>query len=122
MADNRHFDVRDDKNLRDWMRCCCGRETALGYDIHGGSKVVRLVFYWAIPESSIKPFPFKAGADFLTQFVEEWLPTVDPGPEPDHDGSNQRGFRIFNNEDWAYVGSDHYAFLAVEPAWLMYGK
>jgi len=38
----------------------------------------------------------------------------------DHDGSNGKGFLVYN-EYWGHVGS-HYAFLGVKPIWAWYGK
>lgn len=39
----------------------------------------------------------------------------------DHDGSNGKGFRIYN-EDWAGVAGSNYGILAVQPIWTWYGK
>lgn len=39
----------------------------------------------------------------------------------DHDGSNGKGFLIYN-EDWGHVAGSHYAFLGVKPVWAWYGK
>lgn len=39
----------------------------------------------------------------------------------DHDGSNGKGFRVYN-EDWGHVAKSHYAFLGVLPVWAWYGK
>lgn len=39
----------------------------------------------------------------------------------DHDGSNGKGFRIYN-EDWGHVAGSFYAILAVLPVWAWYGK
>lgn len=46
---------------------------------------------------------------------------ADYGRQPDHDGDNEKGWRLYN-ETWGMVGGDHSAFAAVEPAWAMYGK
>jgi hypothetical protein len=39
----------------------------------------------------------------------------------DHDGSNGKGFLIYN-EGWGHVAGSHYAFLGVKPVWAWYGK
>ena len=39
----------------------------------------------------------------------------------DHDGSNGKGFRVYN-EDWGHVGGYHYGVLGVIPVWAWYGK
>ena len=41
--------------------------------------------------------------------------------QPDHDGDNEKGFRIYN-ESWSRVDGNFYAFMAVRPEWQMYGK
>ncbi|WCK57542.1 hypothetical protein PP175_26110 (plasmid) [Aneurinibacillus sp. Ricciae_BoGa-3] len=38
-----------------------------------------------------------------------------------HDGSNAKGWRVYT-EDWGHVNEDHYAFLAITPAYMWYGK
>lgn len=39
----------------------------------------------------------------------------------DHDGDNDKGFRIYN-EAWGHVADSHYGILAVYPIWAWYGK
>lgn len=39
----------------------------------------------------------------------------------DHDGSDGKGFHIYN-EDWGHVAGSHYGILAVQPIWAWYGK
>jgi hypothetical protein len=39
----------------------------------------------------------------------------------DHDGSNGKGFLVYN-EYWGHIGESHYAFLGVKPVWAWYGK
>lgn len=39
----------------------------------------------------------------------------------DHDGSNGKGFKVYN-EDWGHVAGSSYAILAVLPVWAWYGK
>jgi hypothetical protein len=54
-------------------------------------------------------------------FVNGWLNKVDFGKEPDHDGSNGKGWRVFT-ETWGRVAGYSYTVCAVQPAWAMYGK
>jgi len=69
--------------------------------------------------TSLLPFPLdEQGAEF---WIQEWLKHQDYGREPDHDGDNGKGWRAFCTS-WGYVGSRHYAFLAVQPEWACYGK
>jgi hypothetical protein len=39
----------------------------------------------------------------------------------DHDGSNGKGFLVYN-EYWGHVAGSCYAFLGVKPVWAWYGK
>lgn len=80
----------------------------------------RLVLHWAIDSKGI-PLPAALDGDALRAFVEAWLEAVNYGPEPDHDGHNGRGCRVYN-ESWGQVDGEWSAFVAIEPAWLMYGK
>lgn len=94
-----------------------------------GKKVVgykatakRLTFFWMESSSAgytklLYPLTIPQAADFALG----WLATVDYGREPDHDGSNGKGWRLFN-DTWGRIDGDSYAFAAIEPAWAMYGK
>lgn len=80
----------------------------------------KLVFYWHdSPRSTNLPFPMTL--EQAADFANGWLEHVDYGDEPDHDGDNGKGWRLYC-EPWGYVDGDHYAFAAVEPVWAMYGK
>lgn len=57
----------------------------------------------------------------LTDQVKRFLASADYGPDPGHDGSNGRGFRVYN-EAWARIGNCWTADFAVEPSWAWYGK
>ena len=123
--DNHRFDITADKGLSDWIRCCCARRiSAVGWSTHPpeGDKPARLVFYWM--ESKAPGFtnlPFRADAAEVFTIAERWLAQSDYGPQPGHDGDNGKGFRLYN-ERWGHVDGRHEAFLAVSPAWAMYGK
>jgi hypothetical protein len=54
-------------------------------------------------------------------FAWSWLVEQDYGSQPDHDGSNHRGFILFNDA-WGHVGGDSYAIIAIGSAWAMAGK
>lgn len=54
--------------------------------------------------------------------ASDWLLGADYGEEPDHDGSNEKGWRCFR-DTWGRIdGMGSAAFLAVEPFWVEYGK
>lgn len=75
-------------------------------------------------EAIIHKLPYPMDCRAATEMVWGWLAEQ---PEEkyidymDHDGSNGRGFRVYN-ETWGHVGSSHYAFAGILPVWSWYGK
>ena len=69
----------------------------------------------------VQKLPYAMQGRALVEFAWHWLLTADYGRQPDHDGSNEEGWRVYN-ETWGHVGSSHYAFVAIRPVWAMYGK
>lgn len=58
----------------------------------------------------------------VTEFAWGCLESNKPtAKEPDHDGDNDKGFRLFT-ESWGQVFGEYQAFVAIEPIWAMYGK
>lgn len=47
--------------------------------------------------------------------ITSWLESQDYGKQPNHDGSNGKGFKAWSPEHWADV-------IVVQPRWSMYGK
>lgn len=90
-------------------------------------KPLRLVFYdnryrSSDPEGGDQvALPFTLDAAGTADFAARWLAEADYGREPDHDGDNGRGWRVYN-EGWGHVDSHHAAIIAVTPSWAMYGK
>lgn len=86
------------------------------------SRPPRLILHW-YGEDNKNLTPFLSPVDFeaATVSVRAWLKAQDYANEPDHDGDNSKGWRIFN-EAWGYVGDHRGAICAVETAWLMHGK
>jgi hypothetical protein len=66
--------------------------------------------------------PFPMDAEAAIPFLAAYLKTAEYGPEPDHDGSNERGFIVSTGDFWGHVEDCHYAFVGVYPNWEMYGK
>lgn len=125
MADNFHIDIAHEGDLKPAMRIAFAGAAggkAEGYAIDPDKG---LVFFWAIPrpeDPRIVPLPFKLDADGAADFAERWLSEQSYGKQPDHDGDNGRGWRIYN-EAWAQVQPyGPYGFVAVKPCWMMYGK
>jgi hypothetical protein len=87
------------------------------------SSVPRIVFGWGrnVSEAGWTPFPASMNAQQLHGIVLGWLSEADYGQQPGHDGSNGRGWRLYN-EQWSRVQPYTYAIFAVEPQWAWYGK
>ena len=121
--DNRCFDVQDCENLKEWVAVCMGNDKAVGWRITMDEKNHRLVFYWSRPDAGDDyfPLPVQCDADVITPIIERFLVIAKYGDEPDHDGHNKRGFRIYN-EAWGHVDGSSRAFMAVAPCWAMFGK
>ena len=79
-----------------------------------------LILYWA-DSSRAEKLPGPMDAAQLVDFAWEWLQKQDFGKQPDHDGSNSKGWRIFN-EAWGHVKGEWAAFCAIQPIWAMHGK
>lgn len=79
-----------------------------------------LILFWSAEKDAL-PLPYPLDLDGSTDFVKGWLKNVDAGEEPDHDGDNKLGWRVFN-EQWGYVAGYHQAIVGVQPAWAMFGK
>lgn len=83
---------------------------------------VAMVFRWTKEGSKgAVALPFKLDAAGAAEFAQRWLAEQDFGRQPDHDGHNGRGWRVFTGA-WGHVGADRYAICGVTPAWAMYGK
>lgn len=82
-----------------------------------------MIFLWGdfekIPDRVA--LPFEMTAEFSADLAERWLAVTEYGDEPDHDGDNRKGWRVFN-EDWGHVCGLHAAICGIRPEWAMYGK
>lgn len=88
--------------------------------VKGPKGVLTLIFLWSA-EGDSTPLPFPLDLEGATQFAKHWLEVADYGPQPDHDGDNRKGWRIFT-EEWGHVAYYHFAIVGIQPAWAMYGK
>lgn len=89
----------------------------------------RLIFVWGAVKDRRDPalveFPFKMDAPGAADFAGRWLAEQDYGEEPDIDGSNHRGYRVFNEEGRVKLidgTTEDFAVVAVEPVWAIYSK
>lgn len=84
-----------------------------------------LVLRWTtaekISENGPINLPSKFDAKGSADIAQRWLSEQDFGREPDHDGHNQKGWRVVTG-NWGHVCGDRYAICAILPWWAAYGK
>lgn len=117
--DNRSIDLtlegRQDFNHA--MRIAIGNKKTTGYRLHENC----MVLYWTESKNSLK-LPYPMDTEQTINMVWGWLEYTKPDyPQPDHDGDNGKGFKIFN-EAWGHVFGEWQAYIAIQPVWAMYGK
>lgn len=129
IMDNFQMDIRSrvkthfDEALRIAFDAAPGRK-ATHYRI---TEKYGFILYWdGDGVKGVIAFPYEMSYKDAIPFVWGWLQKVDYDiyEEPCDDGGdveNVKGFRIFN-EMWGHVDGDHYAFIAVKPAWAWLGK
>lgn len=81
---------------------------------------IRLILTWNEGKNTI-PFPAPMTVEDCEPFIMAWLRTIEYGAQPDHDGDNSKGWRVYN-ESWGRIQNHTYSFVAIEPVWLMHGK
>lgn len=83
----------------------------------------KFILFWADSEIQLTGMiPLPPMGPFETEIVvNAWLASADYGREPDHDGSNTKGCRVYN-DTWGHAAGYWQAFAVIEPAWLMHGK
>lgn len=126
-ADNFHIDMTGVSIELALKVAFSGKKQAVGWaEFPANPKLLvdltqkRLVLFW-YKDESMTSFPAPLDEAGVFSLVNSWLSAQDYGPQPDHDGDNGKGCRVYN-EAWGHVASKHGAFVAIEPAWLMYGK
>jgi len=119
MSNSFRFDFTDDEKIEEMMALAFRKQPkgASGWGVVDGS----LIFYWGTIESPAVPFPVRVDSGAAAQIATSWLAEQDYGREPDTDGFAKRGFRIYN-EAWGHAGGSYQGFVAVKPAWIVYGK
>ena len=80
---------------------------------------ILILFKWDATNAMKLPYPMDLDDSF--SFIKGWLKNVDYGQEPDHDGTNNHGWRVFT-ERWGNVAGYSSAMVGIQPAWAMYGK
>lgn len=80
-----------------------------------------LVLLWSEDGAESQRFPIPLDAEGVFEMVWSWLGSANRGKEPDQDGSNAEGWRIYCDH-WGHFEGSHYAIAGIVPAWAMYGK
>lgn len=121
--DNRHIDItaRNEEDFNLAMQIICrtewGSRKVVGFAVEQNT----FVLYWTKADK-MQPLPYDMTPQQITAFVWGWLQGAQPiDREPDHDGDNKKGFRVFN-EAWGHVFNQSQAFAGITPVWAMYGK
>lgn len=65
--------------------------------------------------------PFELDTENMITFIRQWLNKVEYPGQPDHDGDNAKGWRIFTDA-WGHVDHSYCAIIGIQPKWAMYGK
>lgn len=68
-----------------------------------------LILFAYIPNSNdeINKLPYNMTMNQAVDFLYGWLEQCTYPPEPDHDGSNEKGWRIYNNNNWKRVDNNY---------------
>lgn len=61
------------------------------------------------------PLPFPHEASDCARLLRGWLKGAPYGKQPDHDGHNNKGWKIKTPDSWS-------AILVCHPRWIVYGK
>jgi hypothetical protein len=82
-----------------------------------------LIFFWHEEPGATKLL-IPMGWKDCSNLAWSWLNSLSDdryGEYLDHDGSNGKGFRVYN-ENWSRINDYQYSFMAVLPIWAWYGK
>lgn len=79
-----------------------------------------MIFYWHKDTDTV-PLPYNMTFRECADLAWGWLQKQNYGETPDHDGSNDRGWAVFN-ESWGHIDNSQYGIGAVSPQWIWIGK
>lgn len=117
--DNRQLDFTGEgfEDFKLAMRLAIHDNKTIGYRVFEN----KFILYWA-KSDKMQQLPYPMTIDETINFAWGWFMKNEPSmKEPDHDGDNEKGFRVFN-ESWGHVLGEWQAYIAIEPIWAMYGK
>jgi len=117
--DNFALDITSIENqqLRNAFKLFSLVRDVVGYSVNDDKEII---FYHS-DSPAMHKLPFKMTLEQAADFAYGWLRQANYGPTPDHDGDNEKGWRLYC-EQWGFVHGDRNAFAAVQPIWAMYGK
>lgn len=114
-----------EKTFRTILELVIKQKTGRGIEYYAIDPKFGMVLFWTEPTQGFKhsalKLPYRMDIPAAIDFVWNWLKTADYGGQPDHDGDNGKGWRIYN-ESWGHVNSEWAAICAIQPEWAMYGK
>lgn len=119
--DNKYFEIHSSGKEQFTLAmkiALADHNKVIGYKI---DKEKGMILYWSKCDGVIE-FPYVMNEQGVIDFVFGWVEATPVGTgRPDHDGDNDKGFRVYC-ESWGHVGGYWQAFVAIEPIWAMYGK
>lgn len=124
-ASNFRFDVSSDTRKHFDMamelafaNCAGGKAERYKIDSEKG-----LILSWGGAESGYEKLVYKMDLEATKEFVWNWVRSADYVDKScwDSEVDRKKGFRVYN-EAWGHIGSDHYAFVAIKPTFMLYGK
>jgi hypothetical protein len=77
-----------------------------------------LCMFWAANGETTNQLIIPVKPSSMVAMIEAWLQAQTYPPEPDHDGSNSKGWKITTKRDakpWSFA-------FTIEPCWAMHGK
>ncbi len=96
------------------------KNKVIGYRVH---KEKGLMLYHVKVDASkdMILFPYEMTIGQASEFAYGWIENYNLGNQPDHDGDNGRGWRVYT-ESWGKVNGEWQCFVAIQAVWAMYGK
>src|SRR6266853_1628044 len=109
--DNFHIDITSEGDLTKAMQIAFTHyNRAVAYEV---DKEKGLIFFWSdnpdAMTAGVVKLPFKLDAIGAADFASHRLAKADYGTEPDHDGDNGHGWRVYN-ESWGRIEGRTYSF------------
>lgn len=83
-----------------------------------------ITFYWHEDSSlrGLRLLPIPLTAVGVIHTIREWMKQAKFPQEPDHDGSNGKGWELTSGDFWGHVDGSHYSIFKLSTTWMMYGK